>query len=454
MSKVKTAWFCAHCGHKSPKWLGQCPQCKEWNCLNEERLEQSSPSASPRKRLASKAVAIDKVELSENPRLNCGLKEFDRLLGGGIVEGAFMLLGGEPGIGKSTWLLQVAASLAQKNHLILYVCGEESNAQTSMRAKRLNISSEKLFVYSETNTSLIEEQILDLKPKLVIIDSIQMLFKEDIPSAPGSVSQVRENAAALMQLAKRENICIFLIGHVTKSGEIAGPRVLEHLVDTVLYFEGEKQQNLRILRVVKNRFGPSDEIAIFQMRSQGLFEIPNPSEIFLQERLKGQSGSVIVASMEGTRPLMVELQALVSNTVFPAPSRKCTGLDQNRLALLLAVLEKRLSYQMFRYDVFVSIAGGLKIYEPSIDLGIVLALASSYLNKKIDPQTTLIGEVGLAGEVRAVNRIETRIKEAINMGFRCCVIPRRNLKGLEEFQNQIKICSVDRVEEAIETLIQ
>lgn len=451
MTKLKSAWFCSHCGHKSLKWLGQCPQCKEWNCLHEEVLQTSAPLAKARKR--TQAVALHQIELSQTPRLSCGLKEFDRLLGGGIVEGAFMLLGGEPGIGKSTWLLQVAASLADQGHCILYVCGEESNMQTSMRAKRLGIQSQQLFVLSETNTSLIEEQILEIRPKLVIIDSIQMLYNENVLSAPGSVAQVRENAAALMQLAKKENICIFLIGHVTKSGEIAGPRVLEHLVDTVLYFEGEKQQNLRILRVVKNRFGPSDEIAIFQMRAKGLFEIPNPSEIFLQERLQGQNGSVIVATMEGTRPLIVELQALVSSTVFPAPSRRCTGLDQNRLALLLAVLEKRLSYQMFRYDVFVSIAGGLKISEPSIDLGMIIALASSYLNKKVDPQTCVIGEVGLAGEVRAVNRIETRLKEAINLGFRRCVIPKRNIKGVEEFKKEINICAVDLVEEAIETLI-
>lgn len=382
------------------------------------------------------------------------LREFDQLIGGGIVPGSLTLVGGDPGIGKSTLMLQLSNSLVKQGLVVLYICGEESVDQTTMRAKRLGIDSDHLYLLCETNFAFIKSQIEQLNPDVVIVDSIQIIYKNEITSAPGSVSQVREAAMEFMHISKGRGIAIFLIGHVTKAGEIAGPRVLEHLVDTVLYFEGEKQHDYRMIRVVKNRFGPTDEIAVFQMQAKGLAEITNPSQIFLEERMKGIVGSVIIPTIEGSRPFLIEAQALVTETVFPTPSRKCTGLDQNRLALLLAVLEKRMGYQLFKCDVFVSIAGGMRILEPAIDLGVLIAIASSLRNRRIDPETTVVGEVGLGGELRSVPRLESRIKEAIHMGFKRCVIPKRNLKGLtEELKAKIAIRGVDIVDEAVEALI-
>lgn len=456
MAKQKSVWYCSECGQKQFKWIGQCPSCNQWNTFQEEleisslsrRFEAQSPQA-------SRPIKINEVKLQETPRILTHIGECDRLIGGGIVPGSLTLVGGDPGIGKSTLLLQLSHSLAKQGLIVLYVCGEESVEQTSLRAQRLNIQNDNLLLLCETNFSMIKNQIDQINPNVLIIDSIQIVYKSEITSAPGSVSQVRETTAEFMHLAKGRGIATFLIGHVTKSGEIAGPRVLEHLVDTVLYFEGDKQHNYRMIRVVKNRFGPTDEIAVFQMKQSGLSEVPNPSEIFLEERRKEISGSVIIPTLEGSRPILVEVQALVTDTVFSTPSRRCTGIDQNRLALLLAVLEKRMGYQLHRCDVFVSVAGGLRILEPAIDLGILLAAASSMQNRILDPETTVVGEVGLGGEVRSVHRIESRLKEAINMGFQRCIIPKRNVKGIsEELRSKIRIQGVEFVEEAVNAVLR
>lgn len=454
-AKIKNVWYCSSCGHKQMKWGGQCPQCSLWNTLQEE-VEVISPVRRFESQVntANRPMRLKEVALHETPRILTRINEFDKLIGGGLVPGSLNLIGGDPGIGKSTLMLQLSQALAKQGLTVLYICGEESVEQTSMRAKRLGIDSEQLLLLSETNFSSIKAQIDQINPSILIIDSIQIVYKSDLTSAPGSVSQVRETTTEFMHLAKGRGIATFLIGHVTKSGEIAGPRVLEHLVDTVLYFEGDKQQHYRMIRVVKNRFGPTDEIAVFQMQGKGLIEVPNPSQVFLEERMKEVIGSVIIPTIEGTRPILIETQALVTETFFPSPSRRCTGLDQNRLALLLAVLEKRMGYQMHRCDVFVSIAGGMRIVEPAIDLGVLIAVASSMRNRLVDPETTVVGEVGLGGEIRSVARVESRLKEAIHMGFRRCLIPKRNLKGIsEDIRQKIAITGVEVVEEAVEKLI-
>lgn len=442
-SKTKIVWYCKECGFRQPKWSGQCQSCKEWNTFYEEmHVEQRFESQlfTP-----TKPMRVNEVKQEEAPRVHTHMKELDRLLGGGLMQGSLSLVGGEPGIGKSTLLMQASSAIARQGLVVLYVCGEESVAQTSMRAKRLGVTSENLLLLSETNFSLIKKQIEEVKPDLVIIDSIQIIYKSELSSAPGSVSQVRETATELMHLAKNRNISILVIGHVTKSGEIAGPRVLEHLVDTVLYFEGDRQHNYRLMRVVKNRFGSTDEIAVFQMGEKGLQEIHNPSELFLEERMKGNPGSVIIPTVEGSRPILVEVQALVTDTVYSTPSRRSAGLDTNRLALLLAVMEKKIGYQLHNRDVFVSIAGGLKITEPAIDLGVILAVASSLTNRTVDPDTIVIGEVGLGGEIRSVPRLEERLKESAHMGFKKAFIPK---KGKKEHKN-IETIGLERVEEAI-----
>lgn len=456
MAKQKSVWYCSGCGHKQYKWAGQCPLCHEWNTLTEE-LE--APASAPRffsePKQSSRPLRLKDVSAKETPRFATGEKEFDRLIGGGVVPGSLSLVGGEPGIGKSTLMLQLSNAFARQGKTVLYICGEESAEQTSLRAKRLKIESDNLLLLCETNFNAIKTQIDHVNPDVIICDSIQIIYKSEISSAPGSVSQVRENANEFMHLAKGRNISIFLIGHVTKSGEIAGPRVLEHLVDTVLYFEGDKNNNYRMIRVIKNRFGPTDEIAVFQMQKDGLHEVPNPSQIFIEERSKNLTGSVVVPTLEGSRAIMVETQALVTETVFPTPSRKSTGLDQNRLALLLAVLEKRMKYQLFRCDVFVSIAGGLRIAEPGIDLAVLAAVASSMRNREIDPMTAVVGEVGLGGEIRSIPRIESRIKETLQMGFQRCIIPKKNCLGISrELTENIEVIGVDRVEHAIAALLR
>jgi len=453
--KQKNVWYCSECGNKQLKWSGQCQQCTKWNTFHEEieyqgtanRFESSSVSG-------SRPIKLKEISHQETPRVYTRIEECDRLFGGGIVPGSLTLVGGDPGIGKSTLTLQLSNALANAGNIVLYVCGEESVEQTSMRAKRLGVESENLLLLNETNFTHIKAQVDKIKPNVLIVDSIQIVYKSEISSAPGSVSQVRETATEFMHIAKGLGITTILIGHVTKSGEIAGPRVLEHLVDTVLYFEGDKQHNYRMIRVVKNRFGPVDEIAVFQMQSCGLVEVPNPSQVFLEERVKSAIGSVVIPTLEGTRPILIEAQALVTTTFFSSPSRRCTGLDQNRLALLLAVLEKRMGYPMHRSDVFVSVAGGLRILEPGIDLGLLLAIASSMRSQSVDGETIVVGEVGLGGELRSVPRIESRLKEAIHMGFKHCLLPKRNLKGISpDIAEKIGLIPVDGVEEAIEALL-
>lgn len=457
--KLKTVWYCSSCGHKQIRWAGQCAGCNGWNTLQEE--VETKPTASSSRELSiakepSKPMRLKDIQAREISRYSTNLKEFDRLIGGGIVPGALTLIGGDPGIGKSTIALQIANALACQGATVLYISGEESLEQTSLRAKRLKIESENLLFLNEIEVSQILKHVEVIRPQVLIIDSIQIVYKAELTSAPGSVSQVREAAATFMQLAKTFDIATFLIGHVTKSGEIAGPRVLEHLVDTVLYFEGEKQQNLRLLRVIKNRFGPTDEIAIFQMNAAGLEEVHNPSQIFLEERTSGRIGAAVIPTIEGTRPILIEVQSLVTTTFFPTPSRRASGLDQNRLQLMLAVLEKRAKFQLYKCDVFVSATGGIKIQEPAADLGVLMAITSSFSNREIDPATLIVGEVGLGGEVRGVHRIESRVKEGIQMGFTRCIIPKRNCKGsaMQELSKKIQITSVEWVDEAINTIIR
>ncbi|MCH1430748.1 MAG: DNA repair protein RadA [Chlamydiales bacterium] len=454
--KSKTNWVCQECGHQSFQWAGQCPACKNWNSLQEELPTAPSESRYGARDLnpLNKPVALTKVQAGNDFRIATKLKEFNRLLGGGLTKGSLSLIGGEPGIGKSTLLLQVAFSLADQNMKVLYVCGEESVNQTAVRAERLSATHDNLFLLNETCVDNIITHIEQLNPDFLIIDSIQIVYKSEITSSPGSVAQVRECTSDFMHLAKARQIPTFLIGHVTKSGEIAGPRVLEHLVDTVLYFEGDRQNQLRLVRVVKNRFGATDEVAVFQMGSKGLKEVDNPSEIFLEERKTKISGSAIIPTLEGSRPILVEVQSLVSNTVFPSPSRKSTGIDSNRLALLLAVLEKRMRYKLYACDVFVSVVGGMKVSEPAADLGVLLAIAASYRNKVIDPEVVVMGEVGLGGEIRSISRIESRIKEAQRMGFKTCFIPKRSLKNLDTSAfKDIKLHGVEMVEEVMDALV-
>jgi DNA repair protein RadA/Sms len=457
-SKQKVVWCCQECGHNQAKWTGQCPGCQGWNTLQEEKIaptvaKRFGGSALPQGN--SRPISVTEVNPEPRPRLVTGLREMDRLLGGGAVPGSLALVGGEPGIGKSTLLLQVSAALAARGEKVLYVCGEESVEQTSLRARRLGLAEPNLFLLNETQFEAIRHQIEQVNPSVLIIDSIQILYRSDLASAPGSVVQVREIASDLMHLAKGRCMTTFVIGHVTKSGEIAGPRVLEHIVDTVLYFEGEKQHQLRILRVVKNRFGSTDEIAVFQMEGRGLADVANPSELFLEERVRAISGSAIVPTLEGSRPLLVEVQALVTPSPYSAPSRRSTGLDQNRVALLLAVLEKRVGYALSSHDVFVAAAGGLRLNEPASDLGLLAAIASSLTNRVIPQDLVVVGEVGLGGEVRAVSRLEARLKEALQLGFRTAIVPQRNLKALSaDIRKQIECVPVGLVEEAIEVLWQ
>ncbi len=455
MTKIKVLWNCRECGHSQLKWTGSCGGCQNWNTLMEEvAVEEKKVRFEAKKKEAAKPVRVRDVEIGAFQRIGTKIGELDRLFGGGIVEGSLILVGGEPGVGKSTLLLQIANALAFQGLTILYVCGEESTEQTSLRAKRLGIDHQNLYLLSETLFSAIRAQIEHLQPDVVIVDSVQIVYKGEIPSSPGSVVQVREIATEFMHLAKGQGITTFLIGHVTKSGELAGPRVLEHLVDTVLDFEGDRQHGYRLLRAIKNRFGSTDEISIFQMKETGLAEVPNPSHAFLAERVKEVAGSAIVPGLEGARSFLLEIQALVTPTAFSNPSRRSTGLDQNRLALLLAVLEKRVGYRLHHCDVFVALAGGLKIAEPAIDLGILLAIASSFLNRALPSDLIVLGEVGLGGEVRGVSRLETRLKEGIHMGFKKCILPKRNMKGLSpSILEKIQLIDVELVDQAISSVL-
>jgi len=453
MAKDKTLWECSSCGFTQTKWAGSCLNCSSWNSFFEKIQMSEKEKRFEAKKIDSKPMRLKDVQISSFKRYQSSFSHLDRLFGGGIAQGSLILIGGNPGIGKSTLLLQLSNVLALKNLKVLYVSGEESLEQTTLRASRIGADSENIFIYSETNFSSIKLQIDKLKPDILIIDSIQILYKSEISSSPGSIVQVRELATEFMHISKGYGITTFLIGHVTKTGDIAGPRVLEHIVDVVLDFEGEKQNGFRLLRSIKNRFGPTDDIAIFQMNEKGLNEIFNPSAIFLEKRDKNLPGSVIAATIEGIRAILIEVQALVASSGFSMPTRKCSGLDQNRLALLLAVLEKKVRFQIKDMDVFVSIAGGMKIKEPAIDLAILLAIASSFSNRKLSSNTIAVGEVGLSGEIRAVSRIESRIKEAINMGFENILLPKQNVKEITpSLKQKINILPVDIVEEAIDKL--
>jgi len=442
--KKKTFFACQKCGCQSPKWLGKCPDCGEWNTMAEEP-EISSPRLQPGE--AAKPVPLSMVKRDIQNRNSCGISEFDRVLGGGLVEGSMVLIGGDPGIGKSTLLLQASAHLASNGGKVLYVSAEESVEQIKLRAMRMGINSDNLYLLGETNIERIAAQIAQLKPVAAVIDSIQTVFTSTIESAPGSVSQVRESAGRLMLTAKGGKIPLFLVGHVTKDGSLAGPRVLEHLVDTVLYFEGDSGHSFRILRAVKNRFGSTNEIGVFEMKDTGLSPVANPSELFLAERPLGVSGSIVVSALEGTRPLLVELQALVSATSFGNPRRTTIGVDHNRLALLVAVLEKKVGLHLSGHDIFLNAAGGVRLNEPAADLGMVMAVASSHLDKPIDPQTLFLGEVGLSGEVRAVSQPEIRIREAVKLGFTRCILPYGSIKQVKV--KGIELIGVKKVEEAL-----
>ncbi len=451
-SRIVTQFVCQNCGNSSPRWLGKCPGCGGWNTYVEEQQERTKRAS--KSGTVSEPVPITEIKSSSEDRVPTGNTELDRVLGGGFVPGSVILVGGDPGIGKSTLALQmlnnISAASGNKNGNLLYVTGEESPEQVKIRAERTGVARESVYVLSATSVESIIQEISSLSPTLAVIDSIQTMYTEELASAPGSVGQIRECTAKLMQHAKSKGPAVFLIGHVTKEGAIAGPKVLEHLVDTVLYFEGGKDHPFRILRAVKNRFGSTNEIGVFEMTDGGLKEVRNPSEIFLSERPEGASGSVVTPSIEGTRPILVEIQALVSPCGFGMPRRTTIGLDNNRVSLLLAVLEKRAGLQILGQDVFMNVAGGVKIEEPAIDLAITMALVSSFLNKPVDPGVVVFGEIGLAGEIRGVSQIEMRLNEAEKLGFNKCVIPKINLDRIGSYDNAITLVGVDSVESAIE----
>lgn len=448
MAKAKTIYACQGCGNTSYKWLGRCPDCGGWNTFLEEKAapERKSP---PRMESGGPPQAISELNITEEDRIRTGIAELDRVLGSGIVPGSAILIGGDPGIGKSTLLLQAMGALAGKGMKVLYVTGEESSRQIRLRGERLGAVSELLLVFPETSLERILEAIKEARPGVVVIDSVQTIFSEALESSPGSVSQVREISARLTGLAKTMEVPVFLVGHVTKDGAIAGPKVLEHMVDTVLYFEGERSHAFRILRAVKNRFGSVMEIGVFEMHEDGLREVANPSEVFLAERPEGASGSAVVSSLEGTRTILVEVQSLVCPTLFGMPRRTVVGVDYNKVMLLAAVLEKKAGIGLANHDIFIKVAGGLKLEEPAVDLGVMAAISSNYLDKPIEPSTVIFGEVGLAGEVRAISQVEPRIREAAKLGFKRCIMPRDNLKGLKK-QGSLETIGVANVREAID----
>ncbi len=451
MGKLKSRFFCQQCGYESVKWLGKCPACGEWNSFVEEKVNAYGKSKEHNNSLST-AIPLNDIQGINTERITTGIKEFDRVLGGGIVPGSLILLGGDPGIGKSTLILQTSKGFAYSNNIVLYVSGEESQEQIKMRAERLQISANNLYILAETSLENINSVIEQLEPKVVIIDSIQTVYDSEINSAPGTVSQVREATGRLLRIAKTKNIAIIIIGHVTKSGEIAGPRILEHMVDCVLYFEGERHHTYRMLRSVKNRFGSTHELGIFEMKGNGLEEIINPSQLLLAERPINVAGSVVVANMEGTRPVLVEVQALVSPTVYPSPRRMSDGVDPQRIALIMAVLEKREGYFLQNQDAYINIAGGIKVNEPAVDLAITVAIVSSYRNKPVSPFTVIIGEIGLTGEVRGVPRIEQRVWEAKKLGFQKIIIPKKNIDGWHH-PKDLEIIAVNSINETIEIVL-
>lgn len=452
MAKGKASvYFCQNCGFESSKWMGQCPGCREWNSFVEEIVDRKGSTTSSVKKALEEAkpVPLSAVSSADERRASTDIKELDRVLGGGIVKGSLVLVGGDPGIGKSTLLLQVCKNLSNRNLPVLYISGEESLQQIKIRAERIGQFSDSLELLCETNLDVIKEVISRKKPEVVIVDSIQTMFSETIASAPGSVSQVREATGVFMQIAKGLGISIFIVGHVTKEGVVAGPRVLEHMVDTVLYFEGDRHESYRILRGVKNRFGSTNEIGVFEMRSVGLVEVENPSEFMLSGKPIGAPGSVVACSMEGTRPILLEIQALICNTNFGNPRRTATGTDYNRVNLLMAVLEKRLGMRLSECDAYVNIAGGIRMNEPAIDLGIVLAIMSSKLDKPIDEKTICFGEVGLSGEVRGVSMAEQRVLEAKKLGFERCILPQVCKNAFVHAIDGIELIGVSNIAEVM-----
>lgn len=451
--KQKTTFFCKECGFESPKWLGQCPGCKEWDSFVEEPVVKTAVGRSVTVTEHREPSKLSEIVTNDEVRTLTGIGELDRVLGGGIVTGSLVLVGGDPGIGKSTLLLQMCKQLAEAGKDVLYVSGEESVKQIKMRADRLGTFQKELFLLSETDLDIVTEVIGRKKPEIVIIDSIQTMYREEIGSAPGSVSQVRETTSTLMRLAKSLPVSIFIVGHVTKEGVVAGPRVLEHMVDTVLYFEGDGGASYRFLRGVKNRFGSTDEIGVFEMRGNGLVEVPNPSEYMLAGKPKQAPGSIVVCSIEGTRPILIEVQALVCQTNFNMPRRTSTGTDYNRVNLLMAVIEKRMGVRMGDCDAYINVAGGMRIHEPALDLGIILALLTSYRNQSLDDETICFGEVGLAGEVRAVNMAEQRVLEAAKLGFKRCILPKVNCRQLALTKEQtrgLELVGIESIHELLE----
>nr|WP_076779005.1 DNA repair protein RadA [Lachnoclostridium phocaeense] len=452
MAKAKKSiFFCQNCGHEESKWLGQCPVCRQWNTFVEEKVTAAKTGGQTKSLKEAEVVALSSVQTDREERVCTGIGELDRVLGGGIVPGSLVLVGGDPGIGKSTLLLQVCQRLTERKQKLLYISGEESLKQIKLRADRMGTFTDDLLLLCETNIETIRSVIEKERPSLVVIDSIQTMYSEEVSSAPGSVSQVREATNIFMQIAKGMGISIFIVGHVTKEGTVAGPRVLEHMVDTVLYFEGDRHASYRILRGVKNRFGSTNEIGVFEMRQDGLREVENPSEFMLNGRPENASGSVVACSMEGTRPILLEIQALVCRSNFGMPRRTAAGTDYNRVNLLMAVLEKRLGLPLSNYDAYVNIAGGIRINEPAVDLGIVLALVSSYKNRPVSEDVLVFGEVGLSGEVRAVNMPEQRVSEAKKLGFQTCILPAVSLDAVKNIQG-IKLLGVKSINEAIDLI--
>lgn len=456
MAKIKTKYVCQNCGYVNPKWLGKCPECLEWNTFVEEVEEKSTSkfqSVSSSIKTSTKPVKINSITTSSEERFSTNILELDRVLGNGIVPGSMILVGGDPGIGKSTLLLQVSNNIAMSNKKVLYISGEESENQIKMRAKRLNIDSDNLLVYTENNLAAIELVISDVNPDVIIVDSVQTMINPEINSAPGTVSQIKEATSKFMKISKKGSISTFIVGHVTKDGSLAGPKLLEHMVDTVLYFEGERYNTYRILRAVKNRFGSTNELGVFEMKTDGLVELENPSKVLISEKPIDVSGSVIVSTVEGTRSMLLELQALVAPTNFGYPRRTTTGVDNNRVALILAVLEKVIGLQIQNQDVFVNIIGGLKINEPSMDLGIALSVASSFRNVPIDASVAVTGEIGLTGEIRTVSFIEKRIMECEKLGFTKMIVPRGNYSDKFKDDYNIKIIPVYNLRQAIFTVL-
>lgn len=448
MAKTKIKYICSNCGYETLRWIGKCPECESWNSFTEEVVETSSRKANISKSNFSYSKIVD-VRANEEDRVKTGIIEFDRVLGGGIMPGSVILLGGDPGIGKSTIAMQAAASIKEK---VLYVTGEESEKQIKLRSTRLKVKSDSFFIQAETELSNILGAIKEINPSVVIIDSIQTTYRNELENSPGTITQIRECAALLMEEAKKNHFSVIIIGHVTKEGMIAGPKILEHMVDTVLQFEGEANHSFRILRAQKNRFGSTNEIGVFEMYEDGLKEISNPSELFLSEREKQTPGSVVTSSIEGSRPILLEVQALVTPSNFGYPQRVSNGFDQKRLSILLAVLEKRANVRASVHNVFVNVAGGIRVIEPAADLAVCISIASSLLDKVIDNQTILIGEVGLGGEIRSVGHIDKRITEAKKLGFKTAIIPTGNLKSIKQ-DNSIKVIAVENVKEAVEKLL-